>query len=440
MLLSVALLAPGLAAASPVEGLNSIPRKGVPSGIVVHQFAFRRSQAGIPSTPAKKRSNEFATAPITKVVPSRSPRSGVVPMAPPQRSGGASLNTDSRGELLEGPIPYTRSAVTEDYREFPISTNGKLFIRFTAGSRTCSGTVVHSGPDNHRSVVFTAARCIYRESLGGWAQEVTFVPAYTSTSAPFGEWPARDVFVPKEWVDGGENPHFDVAALYIPPAASGEILEKDYTGGMGLRWNQGFKNQPTEAFAYPGTPFTGQRLYRCVSETRSNLPQPPGVGDPMLATGCDLPQEGTAGGGWIVHDPAADDSFLTSVFSEKPRNETEVSLGPYFGSTVAGLYRAAVNPTAHRMSITLRLKGHLRALGRIKARDGYKPCRIDAPIRIQRKKSGKWRTVRRTHSRSTGDYKVRLPDRRGRYRAFSPAGLVDDDNRCSAAKSGTRRY
>jgi hypothetical protein len=158
----------------------------------------------------------------------------------------------------------------------------------------------------------------------------------------------------------------------------------------------------------------------------------------MLAIGCDLPVEGTEGGGWIVRDPAAKDSYLSSVFSQQ--NETEVALGPYFGSTVARLYRAAVNPITHRMSITLRLKGHLRAVGRIKALDGYKPCRIKAPIRIQRKKPGKWKTVRGTRSGPTGAYKVKLPDRRGLYRAFAPAGAVDDDNRCLAAKSRRRRY
>ena len=363
-------------------------------------------------------------------------------MSPPQRSGGASLNTDSRRELLEGPIPFTRSAVTEDYREFPISTNGKLLIRFTGGSRrTCSGTVVHSGRNNPRSVVFTAARCIYKESLGGWAEAVTFVPAYTNGNAPFGEWPARDAYLPKKWIDGEENPHFDIAAVYIPRTLSGETLEKDNTGGMGLRWNQGFKTLPTEGFAYPaGSPFAGLWLYKCVSETRSDFPQPPGRGDPMLAIGCDLPLEGTEGGGWIVHDSADKDSYLTSVFSEKAQSQAEVWLGPYFGSRVPRLYRAAVNPITHKMSITLRLKGHLRAVGRIKALDGYKPCRKKAPIRIQRRKAGKWRPVREARSRATGAYRVRLPNRRGLYRAFSPAGPVDDGNWCSATKSRSRRY
>jgi hypothetical protein len=360
-------------------------------------------------------------------------------MAPP-RTAELARRDEGLSGVASGPIPYTRSAVATSYTEFPTSTNGRISVRFTAGSRTCSGTVVHSGTDNHRSVVFTAARCVYRESLGGWAQDVTFIPAYSSGSAPFGEWPARDAFLPAEWIDEGENPRFDVAALYIPPNPSGETLEKDKTGGMGLRWNQGFEIQPTTAFAYPASPFTGQRLYKCLSEARNDFPQPPGEGEPMLAIGCDLPPEGTAGGGWIVDELFTGDSYLTSVFSHKPRNETEVSFGPYFGTMVGELYRAAANPVTHKMSVTFRLKGHLRAVGRIRARDGYVPCRDNAPIRIQRKTAKEWRTVRRTLSRPTGRYAVRVPDRPGLYRAFSPAEFVDDDNRCSSAKSRTRRH
>jgi hypothetical protein len=92
------------------------------------------------------------------------------------------------------------------------------------------------------------------------------------------------------------------------------------------------------------------------------------------------------------------------------------------------------------MKISLKLKGRLVASGTIRARDGYEPCGNNAPIRIQRKRGSKWRTVKGTRSKASGGYKVRIPNRPGLYRAFSPAGPVDALNSCSSAKSRTRRH
>jgi hypothetical protein len=363
-------------------------------------------------------------------------------MAPPRRTEPGRLEGVTP-DRYSGPIPYTRSLVTSGYTDFPTSTNGRIFASFSEGSRNCTGTVVHSGVDNLRSVVLTAARCVFTEPLGGWAETVTFIPAYRDGNHPFGEWPVLDAFVPTEWIDGGENLHFDVAALHIPPDSSGETLEKDNTGGMGLRWNQGLGSRTVGAFGYPSVPpFTGDLLYKCLSATRSDFPQPPGGGDPTLAIGCDLTQEGTAGGGWIINDLDIRDSYLTSVFSYKVSGEKEVSFGPYFGPRVGELYEEAANPKPikHKMKLTFKLKGRLTAVGRITARDGYAPCGNNAPIRIQRRQGGKWRNVGETFSKPKGRYKVTVPNRPGLYRAFSPAGSVDAQNVCSSAKSRTRRH
>jgi hypothetical protein len=91
------------------------------------------------------------------------------------------------------------------------------------------------------------------------------------------------------------------------------------------------------------------------------------------------------------------------------------------------------------MKITFKLKGSLTAFGRITARDGYRPCADNAPIRIQRKNNGEWRTIKKTRSRPSGHYEAKIKDRSGKYRAFSPAGSVDTQNDCSSAKSPTRR-
>lgn len=161
-----------------------------------------------------------------------------------------------------------------------------------------------------------------------------------------------------------------------------------------------------------------------------------------MPIGCDLTQEGTAGGGWIVNDLVDRDSYLTSVYSHKVQGQNEVWFGPYFGLAVAELYQAAANgdPVKHNMKLTFKLKGRLTAVGRITARDGYAPCGNNAPIRIQRRQGGKWKNVEETFSKPKGMYKVAVPNRQGLYRAFSPAGSVDTQNICSSAKSRTRRH
>jgi len=446
-LLITGLLLAGLPAGQASE-LPTNMNERVPSGIVRHRFAMeeedvRSSGLGANerrSKPAAGRSIASRERASSSV---RSPGGAAreVPMAPPQRVHQSGQVIGTAASAAFGPIPYTRLPVQGDYRSFPTSTNGKIFVTFPEGTRSCSGTVVSSGPDNPRGVVFTAAQCVYQSSLGGWAKKVIFVPAF-SGNRPFGEWTASEAFVADEWVDGGENLHFDVAVLYIPPRSNGETLEKDNTGGMGLVWNQSPEIRPIESFAYPsGGEFGGQRLFACRTETRVDFPQPEGPGPPTLAIGCDLPQEGTAGGGWIIHDPIRDDLYLSSIFSYKVADEKEVSFGPYFGSEVAQLYEAAAagDRVTHRMKITLKLKGHLKATGRITARDGYAPCGNNAPIRIQRHKRGRWTTVRTTRSKGTGKYSVRIADRPGLYRAFSPAGAVNDLNLCSAAKSRPKR-
>ena len=362
-----------------------------------------------------------------------------VRMAPPLQGQKSRLSEGGQSAHNLGPIPYSSSRVQSDYRVFPLSTNGRLLAIFPRGTTSCSGTVISSGPGNPRGVVLTAARCVYRESLGGFPDQAVFIPAY-SGNRPFGEWPAKYVFVPSEWIDGGENVRYDAATLYIPPRADGETLEKDNTGGMGLRWNQPAQVLAADAFGYPDT---SQLLFRCRSETHHGFPpQPPPPGDPTVTIGCDLPEQGTAGGGWVVNDPNADDSYLISLFSYKVVGENEVSFGPYFNNVTRDLYLAATTAdlVRHKMKLSLYLGGRLIARGKIRARDGYPPCGNQAPIRIQRKKRGNWRTVKKTRSDSAGKYKLKIPDRPGLYRAFSPAGSVDTQNDCSSARSPTRRH
>jgi hypothetical protein len=175
-----------------------------------------------------------------------------------------------------------------------------------------------------------------------------------------------------------------------------------------------------------------------------------------MAMGCDM-TAGSSGGGWIV-----DGSFLNSVISYNYTDEPDVMYGPYFGATASTLHTKASNmsnvfdgtpnfgddsvqaaPLApsrllHAMSLTLRLRGHLVAAGRMTAMDGFAACASRAPVRIYVRHGSGWDLVDRTSTHAGGRYSVRIPDDRGTYKAFSPRGSVDDLNRCSETTSSTR--
>ena len=422
VLLIAGLVAAGSAGSAAGRSTSHSPL-GTSSRIATHRF----SSADAPPRGSSRRAGLARPEQLA----------GGVAMAPPRDN----VRTPRQGnddDLTSGPIPYTSSPVQSDYKIFPLSTNGRLFATFSRGTTICSGTVISSGPSNPRGVVLTAARCVYKESMGGFPEQATFIPAYSGNS-PFGQWPAKYAFVPTEWVEE-ENVRYDMATLYIEPKPDGETLEKDHTGGMGLRWNQPAEVYPADGFGYPDS---GQLLHRCRSETHFGFePQPPPPGDPTVAIGCNLPAEGTAGGGWVVNDPEADDSYLISLFSYKDATQSEVSFGPYFNSTTRDLYVAAATAdiVRHKMKLSLYLSGSSIARGRIKARDDYRPCGNQAPIRIQRKSNGNWRVVKKASSNAAGRYKVKIPDRPGLYRAFSPAGSVNAYNDCSSATSPTRRH
>ncbi len=96
-------------------------------------------------------------------------------------------------------------------------------------------------------------------------------------------------------------------------------------------------------------------------------------------------------------------------------------------------------PVEHGRTITIRLIDHLVVRGRVSAIDGEGRCAEDVPVKIQRRKDGRWRTVGKTFSANGGLYEIRLDDRTGRYRAFAPF-VAKDFDRCIKAFSKRGRH
>jgi hypothetical protein len=101
--------------------------------------------------------------------------------------------------------------------------------------------------------------------------------------------------------------------------------------------------------------------------------------------------------------------------------------------TSEGSVTASFSSAAHRRTITLRLQGQ-RAIGVLRVVDGYQPCRMRAPVVVERRGKHRWSIIRRVRTDSAGLFTV--PARKGRavYRASAPETTANGE-RCLKAVS-----
>ena len=96
--------------------------------------------------------------------------------------------------------------------------------------------------------------------------------------------------------------------------------------------------------------------------------------------------------------------------------------------------------TIHSRTVTLNLRRHLIARGKVTAADGFAACFAGVSVKVQKgRRGGGWRTVRTASTAIGGRYHVRLPDRPGRYRALVPRSGTTTDV-CTRDKSPRRRH
>jgi hypothetical protein len=104
------------------------------------------------------------------------------------------------------------------------------------------------------------------------------------------------------------------------------------------------------------------------------------------------------------------------------------------GGTGTSATNFTVVPTFHSRSISISLRRHLVVRGTVSA-GGFGACIDDALVRIRRFVDGAWRTIATTHTNDDGFYRVRVPDRPGRYRALAPRQTLGDSDICGRALS-----
>lgn len=125
---------------------------------------------------------------------------------------------------------------------------------------------------------------------------------------------------------------------------------------------------------------------------------------------------------------------------------TGATTGPVVVTTPGGTATSVTDftvsgggPSTHDRAVTLNLRKHLIARGRVFS--DFDGCRSDVTVRIQRRRSGGgWRTIESDTTGADGRYRERIPDRVGRYRALIPRFEPDPDDVCVRDVSPRRRH
>jgi hypothetical protein len=122
---------------------------------------------------------------------------------------------------------------------------------------------------------------------------------------------------------------------------------------------------------------------------------------------------------------------------------TGATTGKITVTTPSGTATSATDFTvtgpSHARSISLRLRDALVARGKVTVIDGFAACADSVAVKVQKRVSGHWKTVKNTTTSSTGAYRVHLRNKHGRYRSLAPKVTAGTDT-CSRAVSQTRRH
>jgi hypothetical protein len=139
----------------------------------------------------------------------------------------------------------------------------------------------------------------------------------------------------------------------------------------------------------------------------------------------------------LVPSDAADGPIRVSTFNDVV-GEGAVLSGTAFQVPPPDV---TCSPADHARSITLSLRRHLVAHGRVSSVEdpAFTDCVARIPVKIQRRVSGRWGTVGRTTTTDTGVYKKRIKDRPGKYRSVAPK-IDQFTDLCFRAVSSVRRY
>ena len=197
----------------------------------------------------------------------------------------------------------------------------------------------------------------------------------------------------------------------------------------------------------------------CAPTVTSFTPTCGSAGDIVTITGTNLIGPGLVGA-VVRFAPYSGDAATVQPDVDTPTTlkrivPTGVTDGPIRATTFSasgGQVFSATNfltpppdcPTAvgHTRSISLKLKDKLVAKGTVKSTEdpAFTDCAASVPVKIQKKKSGSWKTVGKTTTSDTGAYSKKIKNKKGKYRSIAVKTTLEGGEVCLKAKSPVRTH
>ena len=246
---------------------------------------------------------------------------------------GEPATDDEEIELLAGygyPAPFTRWENFDSYKVYPYRCVGKLFFNQGGSSYVCSASSIGG------CAIWTAGHCVHRgnNKSSGWSTNVVFVPAYKDGNAPYGQWPAKQLWTRTTWYKYGipKGLAQDMGGAVLYKQGGKKISQK--VGWLGFAWNWS-RVQHWLSMGYPAAPpFNGQRQWIVAASYAYNgnvgaNPKPVGMGNDMTG--------GSSGGPWIWR--FRNGNYVNGNNSYRRSSKPKEMFSPYFGNAAKSLYQ-----------------------------------------------------------------------------------------------------
>lgn len=188
----------------------------------------------------------------------------------------------------------------------------------------------------------------------------------------------------------------------------------------------------------------------CAPTIASFVPNCGVAGTTVVITGTNLIQPGFVGAdvffnpygaGQLATHTVPDVDDVTSLSVIVPSGSADGPISVDTGVTANPVFSTesfqvpppdcTAGPTTHARSVSLSLRKHLIAKGRVTVADDTAECMAGVTVKVQRrKKGGGWKNVASVTTTDAGKYKASIKDRPGKYRALAPKLTLEDDSVC----------